>query len=150
MSEEIKSTANKGIRWGWIVAALIVIVILAFFSMKGSSEAVQYYMTVSEYYENQPKYEAKKVKLAGKVKKGSLQKEGTTYHFVVQDLGKSIHVIYAGLAPDTFKDESDVVIEGLGRRDDIFEAASLMAKCASKYTEGGLPPLEKMRGQSRR
>ena len=73
---------------------------------------------------------------------------GQKYEFVVEDLGKEVKVTYVGLVPDTFKDGSEVVVEGRGRADDLFEADSLMAKCASKYQAGGLPPIEQMRNQS--
>ncbi|MBN8555675.1 MAG: cytochrome c maturation protein CcmE [Deltaproteobacteria bacterium] len=148
MTEQMPKNNPKGIRWGWIVAALFVIAALSFFSMKGSEEAVHYYMTVSEYLERQPQYVGKKIKLAGKVKMQSLKKDAGIYSFVVEDLGKNLNVTYGGIAPDTFKDGSEVVVEGVGRPDNRFEATNLMAKCASKYSEGGLPPLEQMRGKS--
>jgi cytochrome c-type biogenesis protein CcmE len=140
----------KGIRWGWIVAGLISIALMAFFSMKSMEGNIQYYMTVSEYFESQAKYEHKKIKLAGKVKAQSLLHSGSRYEFVVEDAGKELHVIYDGFAPDTFKEGSDVVVEGSGRLDENFTAVGLMAKCASKYNTGGLPPLEQMRTKSRR
>lgn len=140
---------SKGIQWGWIVAGLVAIGLISFFSMKSMEGSVQYYMTVSEYLDAQAKYENKKIKLAGKVKPGSLVHEGSRYDFVVEDLQRELHVRYEGLAPDTFKEKSDVVVEGLGRLDQNFTAISLMAKCASKYEAGGLPPLEQMRSRSR-
>ncbi|MDB5037579.1 MAG: ccmE [Bacteriovoracaceae bacterium] len=139
---------QKGIRWGWIVAGLVVVAMIAFFFLNGVEGNIQYYMTASEYKQQQPKYEGKKLKLAGRVKLGSLKSVGEKYDFVIEDLGKEISVTYLGQAPDTFKDGSDVVVEGRGRLDDKFEAISLMAKCASKYQAGGLPPLEQMRSKS--
>lgn len=150
MAQEEDIQGSKGIQWGWIVGALITIVLISFFSMKSMEGTVQYYMTVSEYLSSQDKYENKKLKVAGKVKMQSLKHEGSRYDFVVEEGGKEIQVAYEGLAPDTFKDGVDVVVEGLGRRDQTFVAVGLMAKCASKYEAGGMPPLEQMRGKSRR
>lgn len=149
MSQEDVSNAQKrGIRWGWIILGLIVIVVSAGLFVKGSEGNIHYYMTVSEYRARQAKYEGKKIKLAGKVALASLKKENDKYVFSVEDLGKQIQVTYVGLAPDTFKEGVDVVVEGRGQLGDEFVAESLMAKCASKYEAGGLPPLEKMRGKS--
>jgi cytochrome c-type biogenesis protein CcmE len=47
---------------------------------------------------------------------------------------KTVQVIYRGLAPDTFKDTSDVVVRGkLDQKKMVFYADHLLAKCASKY-----------------
>jgi len=41
--------------------------------------------------------------------------------------------VYRGLAPDTFTDSVDVVVEGRMGRDGTFRATTLLAKCASRY-----------------
>lgn len=138
----------QGIRWGWIVAGLAVVAIVAGLLVKGMEGGVQYYMTVSEYVGHEAKYEGKKIKLAGKVAAGSLKSNQDRHEFVVEDLGKSISVLYVGLVPDTFKEGVEVVVEGRAQSEPVFQAQNLMAKCASKYEAGGLPPLEKMRGKS--
>lgn len=145
MSQALNS---KGVRWGWIISGLAIVVLAAGFLVKGIEGNIQYYMTASEYREMQPKYVGKKVKIAGKVSMGSLKTEGQSHRFVVEDLGKTVTVHYRGLAPDTFKEGAEVVVEGYGTPGDEFEAKTLMAKCASKYEPGGQPPLEKMRGKS--
>ena len=42
-------------------------------------------------------------------------------------------MIYRGIAPDTFTDSVDVVIEGRMGTDGTFRATTLLAKCASRY-----------------
>ncbi len=149
MSQERSSSDPKaGIRWGWIVAGLIAVFICLSIFMGKNEGSVQYYMTVSEYLDRQPKYEGKKIKLAGRVQLNSLKSKAGNYDFVVEDLGREISVSYSGMAPDTFKEGSEVVVEGLGSKDAHFVATGLMAKCASKYKAGDLPPLEQMRGKS--
>jgi cytochrome c-type biogenesis protein CcmE len=53
-------------------------------------------------------------------------------------------VIYRGIAPDTFTDGVDVVVEGRMGEDGTFHATTLLAKCASRYEnapgEGGGQP----------
>lgn len=150
MSQEKSSRPQpQGIRWGWIVSGLILVVIIASFFLNQQEGSIQYYMTASEYLSQQEKYVGKKLKVAGKVKQGSIRSSGQIHDFVVEDLGKEIEVTFNGLVPDTFKDGSEVVVEGKGQSDSKFIATSLMAKCASKYKSGGLPPIEQMRSKSR-
>jgi len=142
------TSQKRGVPWGWIVAGLIVAAVISFFFMKSVDGTVQYYMTVSEYFERQSKYEGKRIKIAGRVKAGSLEHRGKDYKFKVEDQGKEVQVNYQGIAPDTFKEGIEVVVEGRGQSGDQFEASELMAKCASKYQEGAAPSFEQMRGRS--
>jgi cytochrome c-type biogenesis protein CcmE len=51
----------------------------------------------------------------------------------VTDGGQTFPVVYRGIAPDTFTDSVDVVVEGRMGRDGTFRATTLLAKCASRY-----------------
>jgi cytochrome c-type biogenesis protein CcmE len=51
----------------------------------------------------------------------------------VTDGAKTFPVIYRGIAPDTFTDSVDVVVEGRMGPDGTFRATTLLAKCASRY-----------------
>jgi cytochrome c-type biogenesis protein CcmE len=51
----------------------------------------------------------------------------------VTDGAQTIPVVYRGIAPDTFTDGVDVVVEGRMDRDGTFRATTLLAKCASRY-----------------
>jgi len=139
---DVMSTPNKGIRWGWIIAGLMVSFLVIGFAMKAIDGMVTYYVTADEFVNSRAEFEGKKVKVAGKATQ--LVQKGDVYEFVVTYNEKSFPVRYQGLAPDTFKDNVDVVVEGRAQLEDPFEATVLMAKCASKYEAGGLPPLEQM------
>jgi cytochrome c-type biogenesis protein CcmE len=67
--------------------------------------------------------------------KGSVQRDvaSQTITFRVTDGTASYPVIYRGLAPDTFTDEAEVVVEGRLQRDGTFRATTLLAKCGSRY-----------------
>lgn len=75
------------------------------------------------------------MKLGARVVPGSIKREagGREYAFVVTDGAKSYPVIYRGIAPDTFTDGVDVVVEGRLGPDGTFHATTLLAKCASRY-----------------
>ena len=52
---------------------------------------------------------------------------------IVTDGAKAFPVVYRGIAPDTFTDGVDVVVEGRMGEDGTFHATVLLAKCASRY-----------------
>ncbi len=152
MSQDLKATGAppKQVPWGWIVLGLIVAMTLVLAWTYTSDSSTQFYMTVSEYLEREPAYAGKRVKVAGKVKTGSLKKlEASHFVFVAEDLGQELLIQYKGFAPDTFKEGAEVVVDGIANSDRPFVADGLMAKCASKYEEGGPSPLEQMRSKSR-
>ncbi len=75
--------------------------------------------------------------LTGKVKGGSVRKEGATLYFTVQDRAGegAVPLSYTGTVPDPFKEGREVIVtvekQGggfVGQRD------SLITKCPSKYT----------------
>lgn len=142
MSQEGTSKPKKSVAWGWIIGGLLVIVIAAGFGIKAIEGSFTYYLTADEFVQNRESYEGKRVKVAGKVKEGSLHQNGKLYAFVVEFQGESFPVRYEGFAPDTFKEGVEVVVEGRASNQTEFQAEGLMAKCASKYEVGGLPPLE--------
>jgi cytochrome c-type biogenesis protein CcmE len=80
---------------------------------------------------------------------GSIQRipGGKEYAFTVTDGAKVYPVVYRGIAPDTFTDGADVVVEGRMGEDGTFHATTLLAKCASRYEnapgEGGKPGSDK-------
>jgi cytochrome c-type biogenesis protein CcmE len=75
--------------------------------------------------------------LTGKVKAGSVRKEGETLYFSVQDRagGTSVPLTYTGAVPGPFREGREVIVtvekhgdRYVGQRD------SLTTKCPSKYT----------------
>jgi cytochrome c-type biogenesis protein CcmE len=75
------------------------------------------------------------VKVGARVVPGSIQRDpgGRRYAFTVTDGARTFPVIYRGIAPDTFTDGVDVVVEGRMAPDGTFHATTLLAKCASRY-----------------
>src|SRR4051812_244732 len=83
------------------------------------------------------------MKLGARVVPGSITRVagGREYAFRVTDGARVVPVVYRGIAPDTFTDGVDVVVEGRMGEDGTFRATTLLAKCASRYEnapgEGG-------------
>jgi cytochrome c-type biogenesis protein CcmE len=75
------------------------------------------------------------VKVGARVVAGSIERApgGREYSFRVTDGAETLPVVYRGIAPDTFTDGVDVVVEGRLGADGTFRATTLLAKCASRY-----------------
>jgi cytochrome c-type biogenesis protein CcmE len=113
----------------------VVVLALAFLIYTGLSANMVYYYHVDEFLSKAPSLGGEVIKVNGKVVKGSIRKQQTNYDFVIHGSEKNVvNVAYHGIVPDTFKDGSDVVVEG---KYDIaarqFHATTLMAKCPTKY-----------------
>ena len=125
------------------VAGFAVIVVCLFYLVISSSQKMSmYYFTVSELEARETEFVGQRIKLAGKVVPGSIQNhEGNRLvEFQIWEpmeegeiSSKRRTVVYRGVVPDTFKDESDVVLEGITGSDGTFKAETLLAKCPSKY-----------------
>ncbi|HVZ77928.1 MAG TPA: cytochrome c maturation protein CcmE [Gemmatimonadaceae bacterium] len=98
----------------------------------------EYYLTPTEFETKlvaDPSFRDVGVKVGARVVPGTIQRfpGGRDYAFTVTDGAKTIPVVYHGLAPDTFTDGVDVVVEGRMGQDGTFRATTLLAKCASRY-----------------
>ena len=56
-----------------------------------------------------------------------------TLAFRVTDGSASYPVVYRGIAPDTFNDSVEVVVEGRMQHDGVIHATDVLAKCGSRY-----------------
>ncbi len=75
------------------------------------------------------------IRVGGDVVKGSIERDlaTQTIRFQVTDGGHAYPVSYRGIAPDTFTDEVQVVVEGRLMPSGTIEATNVLAKCGSRY-----------------
>jgi cytochrome c-type biogenesis protein CcmE len=104
----------------------------------GIKETGVYFVTPTELaykVEQDPSIRDVGVKMGARVVTGSIQRDvaSQTITFDVTDGAQTYPVIYRGLAPDTFTDDVDVVVEGRLQIDGTFQATTLLAKCGSRY-----------------
>jgi cytochrome c-type biogenesis protein CcmE len=115
-----------------IVATMIFMLVVA---TQKSDGGFAYYVTVREFTEKgEPKGH---FRVNGKVATGTIERmpDGRQVKFTIvdKDGGATLPVDFAGIIPDTFVDDADVVVEGNRRADGVFKATTLLAKCPSKY-----------------
>ena len=95
---------------------------------------LQYYKYVDEVVGSQTDWSGKKLQVHGYVVPGSIGKkrDALEYRFDIQRNGKTMRAYYNGIVPDTFKDDSEVVLTGVLTKEG-FMANDMTAKCPSKY-----------------
>jgi cytochrome c-type biogenesis protein CcmE len=107
------------------------------------SEGTEYYKHVDEVLASPQDWQGKRLQVHG-FAKDVRQKPGTLeYRFDVENNGKVIRAYYTGIAPDTFKNDAEVVIKGALQADGTFlvNEDGIMAKCPSKYEPRNTPTL---------
>ena len=92
------------------------------------------FYTPSEMFEADIK-PGNRIKLGGMVKTGSIIRNGTKIKFIATDFVKEVPVIFDGVPPDLFKEDSGVVVLGYFL-DGMFEAEEIFAK----HDENYMPP----------
>jgi cytochrome c-type biogenesis protein CcmE len=115
--------------------------IVSYLVWTGISDSMVYYLTPTELMakvSEDPTFHSVGVKVSGKVVSGSYKKgDGELVHlFTVHDLEHTdvtFAVMYQGLLPDTFTDDTEVVLEGRFGEDRVFQANTLLTKCGSRY-----------------
>lgn len=125
--------AKKQVR---ITAGIVIIVAaIAYFAFTGYEEGKAYYKTIDELQTMGEEADGKRLRVAGIVKEGSIQRTGREVRFELEHEDLSLAVLYNGSqpVPDTFKDGAEALVEGHRAADGTFEADHIQAKCASKY-----------------
>lgn len=126
-------------------AVLITVIVgtLAWLAVGGVTESKAYYKTIPEVHAMGPKALAQRLRVAGDVETGSIQRDGKTVKFVIFQEKQKLNVVYSGNdpLPDTFRDGAQALADGRLQADGTFHANKIQAKCASKYEAkpGGKP-----------
>ena len=145
----MSASASRYARFGSAVA--IIVLALGYLAYTGVQESKSYYVTIGELKTMGEGGYSKRLRVAGEVQSGSIKRRGTHLEFALAESttadGKAatagaagahtamLNVEYSGTEapPDTFKDESQALVEGSYGRDGVFHAKQIQAKCASKY-----------------
>ncbi|MBF0448042.1 MAG: cytochrome c maturation protein CcmE [Magnetococcales bacterium] len=118
-----------------ILTVLLVggaLISLVFSSFTG---ALVYFYTPSEILQKADTLEGKKVRIGGMVQEGSLIKESGTLKisFLVTDGDQFFPVRYDGMLPDLFREGQGVIVEGVWKSGQDFNAATILAKHSEDY-----------------
>ena len=122
----------------FILAGALIVGAICFLMFSGIDNAMVYYYTLSELESKSGQLAGKGIRISGHVQPGSIDRseDGTSVDFLVYEkaTNKVASVVFEGLIPDTFKDDAEVVVEGVyDPANPTFRATTLLAKCPSKY-----------------
>ena len=125
-------------RTKFIIGGSLVLATVGYLMASGIKETGVYYLTPTELAAKinvDRSFYNVGVKMGARVVKGSITRDvaSQTITFRATDGTHTYPVVYRGLAPDTFTDEVDVVVEGRLQPDGTFRATTLLAKCGSRY-----------------
>jgi cytochrome c-type biogenesis protein CcmE len=125
---------QKAVKIG--ITSLVLVLALGGLLYSTLSEGTEFYKHVDEVMVNPEAWQGKNLQLHGFVVKDSIlrRRDSLEYRFKVQNKGAVIDATYTGIVPDTFKDDSEVVLKGRLDADGFRVAPNgVMAKCPSKY-----------------
>ena len=96
-----------------------------------------YMLTVGEFLGAKTAYSGTTVRIAGRVRPGSMNWNADTrdLRFTLDDItGKgALDVHYNGILPDMFSEGRDVIVEGPSITAETFVASAVLTSCPSKY-----------------
>lgn len=122
-----------------IVKALAGIIVIgggiAYFAYQAMQSSWSYYYSVDDFAAADKTMQTHSFRLAGRVKAGSVARdiEPATLQFTLAGAQAELSVRYAGLVPDNFVEDREVVVEGRLDPAGVFQADTLMTRCESKY-----------------
>jgi len=119
-----------------VITVILIVVGFAVLFSVGLKGSLVYYLTVSEFMDPGRRTDlGDHFRVNGNVLRGSIEKhQGRPgARFILTDGSKQLPVVYDKEVPDTFVDGSEAVVEGSLGADGTFVAATLLAKCPSKY-----------------
>lgn len=124
-----------GVGMGIILATLIAL------GWVGMNESKTYYHTISELPGLSQRELLQHMRVSGNVAPGTIQRVPRGIDFVLVEENRRLSVSYTGTdpLPDTFKDDSQALVEGKLGADGRFVADQVTAKCASKYEVAPTP-----------
>ncbi len=122
----------------FIIAGIILFLAIGSLGWVGLTNSATYYYGVNEFLGRVDLLNGQSVRINGTVIAGSIEtvNGGLGIRFVIKDTetaSVTLPVVYRGAVPDTFKPDNEIVVEGKYSREGIFEASTLLTKCASKY-----------------
>lgn len=114
------------------MAAAIVVASIAGLIGWSLSTSTAYYRTPTELSKG-PIDPDERVRVAGKVVDGSIERRAGVTRFSVSDGKADLAVMTEDVLPDTFGTGVEVVADGAMTRQGFFSASSVLTKCPSKF-----------------
>jgi cytochrome c-type biogenesis protein CcmE len=124
-------------RLALVVIAALAVLTAVLLAMWGLKDRAAYFHTPSEIVAGEAAV-GQPIRLGGMVVQGSIEKlpDGVTTSFRMGDGAAEVPVIFRGILPDLFRENSGAVAEGRLAQDGSFVADEILAKHDERY----MPP----------
>ena len=137
MSESRITPPNRNRRLLWVGILGVMLASGLFLIFQALNQSVQFFENASDVVAEGFVPRSDQFKIGGLVAEGSVQTEGLTTKFRVEDferdMAKELHVTYVGALPDLFREGQGVVVSGKLTSANHFEARELLAKHDENY-----------------
>ena len=125
-------------RTKFLIGGALVLGTSCYLAATSIKDTATFYLTPTELaakVQGDSRFVDRGVKVGARVVIGTIERDpsGRSLTFKMTDGAHTYAVNYKGIAPDTFTDGVDVVVEGKLGSDGTFHATTLLAKCASRY-----------------
>ncbi len=125
-------------RTRFLIGFLMVACIAGYLMASSIRDTGMYYFTPTELaakVATDPSFRDVGLKVGARVVPGTIVRDaaGRQVQFLATDGARTLPVVYRGIAPDTFTDSADVIVEGRLDAAGTFQATVLLAKCASRF-----------------
>ena len=108
---------------------------IGYFMYHAMKTSWSYYYSVDDFSTGSQDVRNSSLRLAGKVKPGTVAKDMEKHElsFTLEGTSHELPVQYTGVVPDNFTEGIEVVVEGHLMPTGTFAAQMLMTRCESKY-----------------
>ena len=108
---------------------------IGYFMWQAMQSSWAYYYSVDEFTEKKSVVQSFSLRIAGRVKNGSIERDITKMNldFILSGADAAVPVSYKGVVPDNFAENREVVVQGRLDINGVFQADKLMTRCESKY-----------------
>ena len=119
----------------FMIGGAVIAVAIGYLGFMGFQGSATYYYRVGELMELGSSAYGENVRVSGTIASGSIDHQAGSLivNFGVAGDGYTLPVVYEGAVPDTFQEETDVVVGGHLGESGVFTADTIMMKCPSKY-----------------
>ncbi len=124
------STATRKL----VIGGSVIAAALAFAVYQGVRSSMVYYLTTSEF-SGRPELRDARVRLAGRVDVGSVEKSGGVVRFAITDGITLYPVRFGGALPDLFAEGREVLVEGRLDARGVLEASQVISTHPVEYKE---------------
>ncbi|MFN4070963.1 MAG: cytochrome c maturation protein CcmE [Thermus caldifontis] len=118
----------------YLIGLLLILGALAYLIFGGLGQNLVYFLTPSEYLQDQARYQNRPVRLGGLVKEGTVRydKDRLELRFILTDGAAEVPVVHKGTPPGMFKEGQGVVVEGRFG-EGVFHGTNLLVKHSETY-----------------